>query len=91
MGLSGKGLHLKPSWHLAGQGTIGLLALLELGRSALVPGNVGADLLLVLEKELYDGKAVGILVAELGVAGGSQDFENTVVDGEEGEIEISCT
>lgn len=77
---------------MVGEGPLGFLDLaLELGHGAEVLGDVCASLLLVLLGEVFDDTVVEIFTTKMGVTGGSQDLEDTVVDGEEGHIEGSTT
>ncbi|KAF5326355.1 hypothetical protein D9611_000923 [Ephemerocybe angulata] len=77
---------------LAGESALGLLNFtLELAESTEVLRDVGAGLLLVLLDEVLDDTVIEILTAEMGVTSGGQDLEDTVVDGEKGDIESSSS
>ncbi len=77
---------------LAGQGTLGLLNFtLELSESAQVLANVCAGLLLVgLDKEL-DDTVIEIFSSEMGITSGGKNLEDSLVDGEERDIESSTS
>jgi NAD-specific glutamate dehydrogenase len=77
---------------LAGEGPLGLLDLtLQFTESAEVLGNVGAGLLLVLLDEEVHNAVVEIFTTKMGVTSGSQDLEDTIIDGKEGDIESSSS
>lgn len=74
------------------QSTLGLLGLtLELTHGLEVLGNVDVVLLVVLLGEVVDDSLIEILTTEMGVTSGSQDLEDTVIDGEKGDIEGTTT
>lgn len=85
-------LNLDPGALLGGQGPLRLLDLpLEFAEGAQVAVDVGAGLLLVRLDEVLHNPVVEIFTTEMGVTGGGQDLEDTVVDGEERDIEGSSS
>ncbi len=68
---------------LARQRPLGLLNLaLQFAESAEVLADVGAGLLLVRLDEVLDDAVVEIFSSKMGITGGGQDLEDTVIDGE---------
>ena len=87
-----EGFDLDPRGLLRRQGPLGLFDLpLQLAHSPEVTGNVGTRLLLVELDEVVDDTVVEVLTTEMGITGGSQDLEDSVIDGEKGDIESSTT
>lgn len=85
-------LNFNPGGHLAGQGTLGLLNLtLELAHGLEVLGDVDVVLLVVELGEVVDDTVIEILTSEMSITGSSLDLEETVLDGEEGDIESTST
>jgi hypothetical protein len=77
---------------LRGQSTLGLLSLtLELTHGLEVLGDVDVVLLVVLLGEVVDDTLVKILTTKVGVTSGSENLEDTVVNGEERDIEGTTT
>ncbi len=77
---------------MVGEGPLGLFDLpLEFTHGPEVRGNVCAGLLLVRLDEIVDDTVVEIFTTEMSVTGSSQHLEDTVVDGEKGDIESSTT
>ena len=87
-----KALNLQLSRHLARQSTLGLLDLtLQLAERALVLRDISAGLSLVeLDKVVHDA-VVKVFSSQVGVSGGGEDLEHTVVDAEERDIECSSS
>ena len=74
------------------QSTLGLLGLtLELTHGLEVLGDVDVVLLVVLLGEVVDDTLVEILTTKVGVTSGSENLEDTVVNGEERNIESTTT
>lgn len=85
-------LDLNTSGHLAGEGTLGLLGLtLEFAHSLEVLGDIDVVLLVEGLGEVVDDTLVEILTTKMGITSGSQDFEDTLVDGKERDIESATT
>lgn len=83
-------LHL--GGHLGRQRSLGLLDLpLELTHRPEVGRHVGSSLLLVLLGEVLDHSVVEILSSQVGISGGSEDLEHSVVDGKQRDIEGSSS
>jgi hypothetical protein len=77
---------------LGGECSLGLFDFtLEFAESTEVGRNVCASLLLVNLDEVVNDAVIEIFSSEMGITGCSEDFEDTVVDGEEGDIEGSTT
>jgi len=77
---------------LAGQCPLGFLNLaLEFTESAKVLADVSTSLFLVRLDKVFDDSVVEIFTSEMGVTSGGQNFEDTVVDGEKGNIEGSSS
>lgn len=77
---------------LTGEGPLGLLNLaLQFTRGTEVLGDVGTSLLLVALDKIVNDAVVEIFTTKVGVTSSSQDLEDTVVDGEEGDIKSSTT
>jgi hypothetical protein len=74
------------------QSTLGLLGLtLELTHGLEVLGDVDVVLLVVLLGEVVDDSLIEILTTEMGVTSGSQDLEDTVINGEKRDIKGTTT
>ena len=87
-----EGLDFDASGLLAGECPLGLLDFaLELTEGLEVASDVGAGLLLVLLDEVVHDTVVKVLTTKVGVTGGGQDLEDTVVDREERDIEGSAS
>lgn len=87
-----EGFDLNASGHLGREGTLRLLGLtLELTHGLEVLGDVDTVLLVVGLGEEVDDALVEILTTQVGVTGGSQNLEDTLVDGQEGNIESTTT
>lgn len=87
-----EGLDLNTGALLRRQSTLGLLGLtLELTHGLEVLGNVDVVLLVVLLGEVVDDSLIEILTTEMGVTSGSQDLEDTVINGEQRDIEGTTT
>ncbi|KAL7278603.1 LOW QUALITY PROTEIN: hypothetical protein ACG7TL_007604 [Trametes sanguinea] len=77
---------------LAGERALRLLDFaLELAEGTEVARDVSSGLLLVLLDEVVDDTVVEVLTTKVSVTGGSQHLEDTVVDGEQGDIEGTTT
>ena len=77
---------------LGGERALGLLDLtLELSERTKVLRNIGAGLLLVLLEHVLNDAVVEVLATKMGVTSSGQDLEDTVVDGQEGDIEGTTT
>jgi len=85
-------LDFNASGLLAGECPLSLLDFtLELAQSAEVLGDVGTGLLLVgLDKVVHD-TVIEIFTTKMGVTGGSQNLEDTIINGEERNIEGSSS
>jgi hypothetical protein len=87
-----EGLDFDPGGLLGRQGPLGLLDLpLQLAHGPEVLGSVGAGLLLVELDEVVNDTVVKVLTTKVGVTSGGQDLEDTIIDGEKGDIEGSTT
>ena len=64
---------------------------LQLAHSPEVLGNIGTSLGLVDFDEVVNDTVVKVLTTKVGVTSGSQNLKDTVIDGEEGNIESSTT
>jgi hypothetical protein len=85
-------LNLDTSALLRRQSTLGLLGLtLELTHGLEVLGDVDVVLLVVLLGEVVDDTLVEILTTKVGVTSGSENLEDTIVNGEERNIESTTT
>jgi len=88
----GKGLALNDSLMGSGEGSLGLFALSsESSERSVVGGDVNLGLLLEFSHAEVDESVVEIFTTEMGVSVGSLDLENTVLNGEEGDIEGTTT
>ena len=77
---------------MAGESALSLLDFtLELAHGAEVAANVGTSLLLVELDEVVNDTVIEILTTQVSVTSGGQDLKDTVVDGEEGDIEGTTT
>ena len=85
-------LNLDTGALLRRQSTLGLLGLtLELTHGLEVLGNVDAVLLVVLLGEVVDDTLVEVLTTKVSVTSGSENLEDTVLNGEERDIEGTTT
>merc|ERR1719281_1429055 len=88
----GEGLTVDLGLMGGGEDSLGLLALgSESSHGSGVVGDVDAGGLLELGHAVVDEDVVEVLTTKMGVTVGSLDFENTFLDGEEGDIEGSTT
>ena len=87
-----EGLDLDPGGLLRGQSPLSLLDLpLQLAHGPEILGNVGTGLLLVALDKVVDDAVVEVLTTKMGITSSSQDLKDTLVNGEEGNIESSTT
>lgn len=78
--------------HLRRQSSLGLFGFtLELTHSLEVLGDINAVLLVVGLGQVVDNTLVKVLTTKVGVTGGSQNLKDSVVNGEEGDIEGTTT
>lgn len=85
-------LDLDTGGHLRRQSTLGLLGLtLELTHGLEVLGDVNAVLLVVGLGEVVDDALVEILTTKVSVTSSSQNLEDTLVNGQQGNIESTTT
>ncbi len=85
-------LNLDTGGLLGGEGSLGLLGLaLELAHGLEVLGDV--DIILLVEGlgEVVDDTEVKVLTTKAGITGGSQDLKDTLLDGQERDIEGTTT
>ena len=83
---------LDPGGLLRGQGPLSLLNLpLQLAHGPEVLGSVSPGLLLVELDEVVDNAVVEIFTTKVSITGSGQDFEDTLVNGEERNVESSTT
>jgi len=75
-----------------GEGAFGAFDLsLQFADGPLVLGRVGSGLLLPEVQEMLDHAVVEVFSSEMRVSVGGDDFENAVVDGQEGDVEGSSS
>jgi hypothetical protein len=87
-----EGLDFNASGHLGRQSALGLLNLtLELTHSLEVLLDIGVVLLVVLLDEVLHNAVIKVLTTKVSVTSGSQNLEDTVVDGQKGHIESTTT
>lgn len=85
-------LNLNASGLLRREGTLGLLSFtLELAHSLEVLGDIDVVLLVVGLGQVVDDTLIEILTTKVGVTGGSQDLEDTALNGEQRDIEGTTT
>ena len=88
----GEGLAEDLSLESAGENSLGLLALgAETTESTVVALDVDAGLLLEVSNAVFDDLVVEIFTAQVSVTVGGLDLEDTVLNGEEGDIEGATT
>lgn len=77
---------------LGAQRSLGLFDLtFEFTHGTKIGGNVSAGLLLVELDEVVDDTVIEIFTTKMGITSGSQDLEDTIIDGQEGDIEGSSS
>ena len=87
-----EGFDLKASRLLGGKGTLRLLYFaLKLAQCTKVGRDVCAGLLLVLLDKVFNDTVIEILATEVGITSSSQDFKDTVVDREKGNVECATS
>lgn len=85
-------LNLDAGAHLGRQSTLGLFGLtLELTHGLGILGDVNAVLLVVGLGEVVDDALVEILTTKMGVTSGGKNLKDTIVDGQERDIESTTT
>ena len=78
--------------HLGGKSTLGLLNLaLKFTHGLEILGDIDVVLLVVQLHEVVDNSLVEIFTTQVSITSGSQNLEDTVVDGQEGDIESTTT
>lgn len=85
-------LNLNTGAHLGRESSLSLFGLtLQLAHGLEILGDVDAVLLVVGLGQVVDDSLVKVLTTKVGVTGGSQDLEDTVVDGQERNIKSTTT